>query len=174
MINTMRIHRRLILRRLAGGGTILCTFLGDMGKSQAQTTPTGSAASRPLPLVILDPGHGGRDPGTTGVTGTLEKDVTLASGLALKSALEARGCYRVELTRTDDQFISREDRVDMTRNLGAHLFISLHADRLSNASVRGASAPQGSVNRSSVYVGAGARIVPDAESIAAAVLDLMV
>jgi N-acetylmuramoyl-L-alanine amidase len=139
MINAMRIHRRLILRRLAGGGTILCTFLGDMGKSQAQTTPTGSAASRPLPLVILDPGHGGRDPGTTGVTGTLEKDVTLASGLALKTALEARGCYRVELTRTEDQFISREDRVDMTRNLGAHLFISLHADRLSNASVRGAS-----------------------------------
>jgi len=139
MINAVRIHRRLILRRLAGGGTVFCTFPGDIAKLLAQSTPAGSATSRPLPLVVLDPGHGGRDPGTTGVTGTLEKDVTLASGLALKTALEARGCYRVELTRTEDQFISREDRVDMTRNLGAHLFISLHADRLSNASVRGAS-----------------------------------
>src|SRR5271154_3631218 len=139
MITTMRIRRRLILRRLAGGGAIFCTLLGDLGKSGAETAPAGSAASRPLPLVILDPGHGGRDPGTTGVTGTLEKDVTLASGLALKTALEARGCYRVELTRTEDQYISREDRVDMTRILGAHLFLSLHADRLSNASVRGAS-----------------------------------
>jgi N-acetylmuramoyl-L-alanine amidase len=139
MITAMRIRRRLILRRLAGGGAIFCTLLGDIAKSCAQTAPVGGAASKPLPLIIVDPGHGGRDPGTTGVTGTLEKDVTLASGLALKTALEARGCYRVELTRAEDQYISREDRVDMTRNLGAHLFLSLHADRLSNASVRGAS-----------------------------------
>ena len=135
----MRIRRRLVLRHLAGGGAIFCTFLGETGKGIASIAPTGGAASRPPPIIILDPGHGGRDPGATGVSGTLEKDVTLASAMSVKAALEARGCYRIELTRTEDQFISREDRVDMTRELGASLFLSLHADRLSNASVRGAS-----------------------------------
>jgi N-acetylmuramoyl-L-alanine amidase len=139
MITAMGIHRRLLLRRMAGGGAIFCTFLGGLDKIGAQATPSGGVATRRPPLVIVDPGHGGRDPGATGVAGTLEKDVTLASALTLKTALEARGCYRVELTRTEDQFLSREDRVDMTRELGASLFLSLHADRLSNPSVRGAS-----------------------------------
>jgi N-acetylmuramoyl-L-alanine amidase len=128
-----------MLRRLAGGGAIFWTLFGKQGKSLAQITPAGSTGAHSRPLVIIDPGHGGRDPGTTGATGTLEKDVTLASALILKKALEDRGCYRVDLTRTEDQFVSREDRVDMTINKGAHLFLSLHADRLANPAVRGAS-----------------------------------
>jgi N-acetylmuramoyl-L-alanine amidase len=139
MITATGIHRRLLLRRMAGGSAIFCTFLGAVDQISARATPSGSSAPRQPPLVIIDPGHGGRDPGATGVAGTLEKDVTLASALTLKKALEARGCYRVELTRTVDQFLSKDDRVDMTRELGASLFLSLHADRLSNPSVRGAS-----------------------------------
>jgi N-acetylmuramoyl-L-alanine amidase len=82
--------------------------------------------------------------------------VALASALALKAALEARGGYRVELTRSGDQFLSREDRVDMTRDLGASLFLSLHADRWSNAAVRGAS----------VYTLARTATDPDTEALA--------
>jgi len=95
--------------------------------------------ARRAPLIILDPGHGGRDRGATGASGTFEKDVTLASAGALKAALESRGRYRVELTRTDDRYVMREDRVDFARDLGASLFLSLHADTLPDASVRGAS-----------------------------------
>ena len=94
---------------------------------------------RQAPLIVLDPGHGGKDPGAIGIAGVHEKDITLASAMSLKAALEARGAYRVELTRTEDQFISREDRVDMAHELGATLFLSLHADRWSNAAVRGAA-----------------------------------
>lgn len=134
---TLRIRRRLILRQLAGGGAIFWTVLGNMDRS-AQAATAGKAPDL-APLVILDPGHGGHDPGATGVTGTLEKDVTLASALVLKAALEAVGRYRIALTRTEDAFVAREDRVDIARELGASLFLSMHADQLSDPSVRGAS-----------------------------------
>ncbi len=89
--------------------------------------------------MLVDPGHGGYDPGTRGATGTLEKDVTLASALALKSVLEEAGRYRVELTRSRDQYISLEDRVRLAQDLGASLVLSMHADEVSDPSVRGAS-----------------------------------
>jgi N-acetylmuramoyl-L-alanine amidase len=136
MISANGLRRRLILRRLAGGGVFFCTILGKTDLYQAWASRAGPGVT---PLVILDPGHGGRDPGATGVAGTLEKDVTLASALALKSALEAVGRYRVKLTRAEDRFVTREDRVDIARELGASLFLSMHADQLSDPLVRGAS-----------------------------------
>ena len=106
-----------------------------------QAAPAGlaGAAWRPVPLVIVDPGHGGNDPGAIGATGTLEKDVTLASARTLKAVLQASGRYRVELTRTEDHYMPREDRVTIAHDLGASLFLSMHADQLSDPSVRGAS-----------------------------------
>ena len=89
--------------------------------------------------MLVDPGHGGYDPGTSGVAGTLEKDVTLASALALKAVLEEAGRYRVELTRSGDQYVSLEDRVRLAQELGASLVLSMHADEVSDPSVRGAS-----------------------------------
>ena len=146
MINRMRIRRRLILSRMASGGSaVLCTFLagldglGGLDGNMALATPARATPRRPAALVILDPGHGGRDPGATGVTGSLEKDITLASALTLKGYLEAAWRYRVELTRTADRYVGREDRVDIARALGASLFLSMHADKLSDSSVRGAS-----------------------------------
>jgi N-acetylmuramoyl-L-alanine amidase len=121
-----------------GGGAVFCTFLTTLDREVALAARTGDA-NRRQPLVVVDPGHGGRDPGATGAAGTLEKNVTLASAVALKSALEARGRYRVELTRVRDQFVHPLDRVDIALELGASLFLSMHADRLSNASIRGAS-----------------------------------
>jgi N-acetylmuramoyl-L-alanine amidase len=137
MLTATRVRRRLILRQFAGGGAIFCSLLGNMDRQQAQGAR--AKAERPPPLVILDPGHGGRDPGATGVAGTLEKDVTLASAFALKASLEAEGRYRVALTRALDHYVAPDDRVDLARDLGASLFLSMHADQLSDPGVRGAS-----------------------------------
>ena len=136
---TPRIGRRRILRRLSGGGAVFWTFLSGIGRSNAQTTSPHDTTTRRRPLVLVDPGHGGYDPGTSGVAGTLEKDVTLASALALKAMLEQTGRYHVELTRSRDQYISLEDRVRLAQDLGASLVLSMHADEVSDPSVRGAS-----------------------------------
>lgn len=89
-------------------------------------------------VVVIDAGHGGKDPGARGVAGTREKDVTLASALALRTALQERG-YRVVLTRADDTFLELEDRVAIARREKAALFISLHADSHSDGRAHGAS-----------------------------------
>ena len=102
------------------------------GRSLATARPSG-----PLPLVVLDPGHGGRDPGTIGGQGTLEKRITLAAGLELKRQLEAAGRCRVLLTRSRDTFIPLAGRVEFARRRDAALFLSLHADSAPGA--RGAS-----------------------------------
>jgi N-acetylmuramoyl-L-alanine amidase len=91
------------------------------------------------PLIMLDPGHGGKDPGAIGVAGTYEKHIALASAHALKQRLEATGRYRVSMTRATDYFIPLEDRVSIAQDKGADLFVSMHADSIPDHSVRGAS-----------------------------------
>jgi N-acetylmuramoyl-L-alanine amidase len=93
----------------------------------------------PAPLVVLDPGHGGKDPGAIGISGTYEKQVSLATAFELKRRLEAEGRYRVALTRNRDTFVPLDDRVAKAQALGAALFVSMHADALSDHLVRGAS-----------------------------------
>ena len=93
----------------------------------------------PLPLVLLDPGHGGKDPGAIGATGTYEKHVALAAAEELQRHLGRAGGCRAELTRTRDVFIPLQDRVAIAQQRGARLFLSLHADALSDPGVRGAS-----------------------------------
>jgi N-acetylmuramoyl-L-alanine amidase len=88
---------------------------------------------------MLDPGHGGKDPGAIGVSGTYEKHVSLATAQELKRQLEAGGHYRVALTRSHDVFIPLDDRVAIAQGRGAALFVSMHADALSDHAVRGAS-----------------------------------
>jgi len=95
-------------------------------------------------IVVIDPGHGGIDPGTQ-VAAIAEKAVVLAFGLKLKEQLEAQGRYRVIMTRSDDTFISLNDRVRIARGVEASLFISIHADSLAQAQdVRGATVYTGS------------------------------
>jgi len=105
--------------------------------------PGGNAALRPhdggLPVIVIDPGHGGIDPGAIGVSGIYEKHITLAMARELKAALERTGRYQVHLTRDRDVFIRLRDRVAIARQYGADLFISLHADAVQNPSIRGLS-----------------------------------
>lgn len=86
------------------------------------------AAPTPLPVVVLDPGHGGKDPGATGANGTLEKRLTLLMALELKRQLESAGRCRVLLTRQRDVFVPLGARVEFARRHQAALFLSLHAD----------------------------------------------
>jgi N-acetylmuramoyl-L-alanine amidase len=106
---------------------------------------TSSAAKQPendpkrgKPLIIIDPGHGGIDPGAVGESVT-EKELTLAVAKALKKELEATGKFRVSLTRSKDVYIPLRDRFGLAREKGADLFISLHADSHNDPLTRGAS-----------------------------------
>lgn len=103
--------------------------------------PPAAAAPRTLKkrVIVLDPGHGGKDPGAVGVTGIYEKDVVLDMSKELKKLLEATGRYTVHLTRDDDSFIKLPDRVAFARDKQADLFISVHADSNPVASARGSS-----------------------------------
>lgn len=91
------------------------------------------------PLIMIDPGHGGKDPGSSSRQGLREKDVTLGIATGLRDELMTSGRYDVALTRSSDVFIELEDRVTKARNLGADLFISLHADAGGKPATRGAS-----------------------------------
>ena len=117
-------------------GTIASGRIGG-ATTAAAATPAPNARAARLPLVVLDPGHGGKDPGTIGRSGTLEKRITLAAALELKRQLEAGGRCRVALTRSRDVFVSLDGRVDFARKREAALFLSLHADSAPGA--RGAS-----------------------------------
>lgn len=97
------------------------------------------ASSGKKPLIVIDPGHGGVDPGALGANGVYEKQVTLTIAKALKEALEDTGRYRVLLTREKDTYLKLYKRVEFARKNGADLFVSLHADSIGKSNVRGAS-----------------------------------
>jgi N-acetylmuramoyl-L-alanine amidase len=90
-------------------------------------------------VVVLDPGHGGPDPGAISVSGLREKDLTLKVARAVKRILEATGRYSVRLTRSEDVYIPLRKRYQLAEEAGGELFISLHADTNSDSRVRGAS-----------------------------------
>lgn len=95
------------------------------------------------PVIVIDPGHGGIDGGAVGTSQLLEKNVALAVGLELRKALLAGGRYDVRMTRSTDVFVSLDRRLKFSREAGADLFISLHADSLEDLSaakaIRGAT-----------------------------------
>ncbi len=97
--------------------------------------------STPLykPLIVIDAGHGGRDPGAIAKNGVYEKYITLNAAKELKEELERTGQFRAVLTRTDDTYIALRDRTRIARNFNGDIFISLHADSLGRKNVRGAS-----------------------------------
>ena len=90
------------------------------------------------PIVLIDPGHGGRDPGATGVSGTVtEKQLTLAMASELADLLEKRGRVRLALTREGDTYLTLDQRAAIARRIGASLFVSLHMDSAPNPLARG-------------------------------------
>ena len=111
--------------------------LDPPGKGFAQPKIYGPAGR---PLVVIDAGHGGHDPGAISPhNGAREKDITLAVARKIRDELVASGRVRVALTREDDTFIVLRDRTAIARGLGAALFISIHADSASTSAAEGAT-----------------------------------
>lgn len=140
------IERRFLLP--PGDGVNHYRYVIDL-KSTGRATPRQPEATRPnatqrpparaeRPLIVIDAGHGGHDPGASGAH-SRESAVTLAAALALKAELERTGRYRVRLTRETDVYVDLYQRVRIARNAGADLFISLHADAGADPATRGAS-----------------------------------
>ena len=98
--------------------------------------PTANQPSRRQPIIVLDPGHGGEDPGAISPKGLREKDVVLSIARETKKQLESMG-YKVYMTRNEDVFIPLGVRVAKARQLRADLFVSIHADAFTNPSARG-------------------------------------
>ena len=126
-------------------------FLAAVSESAAKRSDTAASVTEAVPptgdtrqVVVIDPGHGGIDPGAV-VASIAEKNVVLAFGQALKDSLAATGRYRVVMTRDDDRFVPLGERVRAARAAGANLFVSIHADSLTQAQeVRGATIYTGS------------------------------
>ncbi len=92
------------------------------------------------PIILIDPGHGGRDPGAPGVSGTIqEKALTLAFARELRDLLAKNGRVRVGLTRDGDTTLSLEQRAAIARSIGAALLVSVHMDSAPNPLARGAT-----------------------------------
>ncbi len=118
----------------------------DTGEATSQpdphahtAVPPGGGQAAETIAVVLDPGHGGIDPGAVSRSGVREKDVVLEFAQQLRSALEDTGRFEVHMTREDDIFVSLADRVRFAREQRASLFISIHADSVARGAVSGAS-----------------------------------
>lgn len=101
-------------------------YSGHENKSKSRSS-FGKAHSG-KPVIMIDPGHGGVDPGTEGPDGTYEKDVVLAYARELRTRLQKTGRYVVKLTRDEDEIVPLRMRVAIARKANASIFISLHAD----------------------------------------------
>lgn len=106
------------------------------GVGRAPTASGATAGAAPV-LVVLDPGHGGEDTGAEGPGGLLEKDVVLAVAREIKHLLETERGIAVRLTRTDDSFRPLLERTAFANNLGADLFVSLHANAAPRTTLNG-------------------------------------
>jgi len=109
-------------------------------KSKKKTATLPERAKLPVPAirkVVLDPGHGGKDPGAIGVGGIAEKDIVLAVAKKLERKLKQEMGVEVVLTRRDDRFIPLEDRTAIANAEGADLFVSLHMNASPNGEARG-------------------------------------
>ncbi|UPT73896.1 MAG: N-acetylmuramoyl-L-alanine amidase [Elusimicrobiota bacterium] len=133
----------------------------EIPKDEPQTETTGESEKKPLPavqpqgekivkteilpkastpaktskkrrLIVIDAGHGGKDPGATGTRGTREKDVNLAAALELSRVLKERGDFEVLLTRDEDVFLPLSERSEIANSRGADLFVSLHCNAAGN------------------------------------------
>jgi N-acetylmuramoyl-L-alanine amidase len=140
---------------IVAAATVVLAFSSRSGaasQSQSRSTVTvslppaatdriyASPLARGRPIVVIDPGHGGRDPGATSISGEVkEKALTLVLAQALRDQLVKRGRVRVAMTRDDDRYLSLEERAAVARRLDAAMFVSLHMDSAANPLARGAS-----------------------------------
>jgi N-acetylmuramoyl-L-alanine amidase len=133
-------------------GALVFAFAGRSSDAAAQSSLTinlpppardriyASPVAKGRPIVVIDAGHGGRDPGASSVSGQVrEKELTLVLAQALRDELVKRGRVRVAMTRDDDSYLALDDRAAVARRLDAAMFVSIHIDSAANPLARGAS-----------------------------------
>lgn len=149
------MHRRGAIAGAAATAAalaILFVLVGRGSDAAAQSSVTvnltppandriyASPFAKGRPIVVIDAGHGGRDPGATSVSGQVrEKELTLVLAQALRDELVKRGRVRVAMTRDDDRYLTLDDRAGVARRLSAAMFVSIHIDSAANPLARGAS-----------------------------------
>ena len=111
----------------------------DLEPKLARAAVARDVSTQRIFTVVIDPGHGGIDPGAQGPGGTSEKEVVLGIGWELKRLIDAQPGMRAVLTRTDDRFLKLRERIDLAHRYEADLFISLHANAYHSPKVRGSS-----------------------------------
>ena len=128
---------------------LLALLLGEGANRVPAPAEPGAAAASPAPApkprvarlatVVIDPGHGGEDPGARGRGGSYEKDITLMIARRLKALIDAEPEMRAMLTREGDYYLPLQMRVDKARKVKADLFVSVHADAFVRPHARGSS-----------------------------------
>jgi N-acetylmuramoyl-L-alanine amidase len=121
-----------------GAGTGAAYAAASASDTAAEAAPSENDKPRKphdKPVIVIDPGHGGIDPGALGANNVAEKSIVLSVALQLKAALLKTKRYQVKMTRTDDIFVSLDRRLKFSADNGADLFISLHADSIEEKSV---------------------------------------
>jgi N-acetylmuramoyl-L-alanine amidase len=104
-------------------------------RSESATAAPRSIVQKPV--VVLDPGHGGKDPGARAWTGELEKDIVLDLAERVARRLRSSGDIEVVMTRSGDEFVTLADRRDSSRRWNADVFVSIHANASHSAAARG-------------------------------------
>lgn len=121
--------------------------------------PTANPIRGRIPVIVIDAGHGGHDPGApSALKGRHEKEAALSIALAIKTELNRTGKFKVILTRETDVFVPFRERLDIPKRANADLFISIHGDSIADRSVRG----------STIYTLSDGRADKEAERLAAA------
>lgn len=131
VIDIESYERYRLLQLTAPDRVVIDFFRARPGVERPAPGATGDVRlplpMRPIRKVVLDPGHGGKDPGAIGIGKLQEKDVTLALAKALRKELEAQG-FEVALTREEDRYLSLEERTAKAEGLGGDLFVSVHVN----------------------------------------------
>ncbi len=151
-----RLLRLALTFPLLGAGALGSATSWAAETKASARAPAGRSPARQR-LIMLDPGHGGADPGAVGARGTLEKDVTLDIAREVARLLSGQHRVGAKLTRSDDRFLALDERVALARGARADLFVSIHADSAPNRQARGLSAYTLSEKGSDAFAAALAR-----------------
>ena len=134
-----KAYRKLIEEAVATPTSIddlIAAMPVPLAPAEARTVDDAGSGKHGKPVVVIDAGHGGHDPGAIGGKGYREKDIVLQFAKALRQALQQRG-YRVIMTREGDTFLKLKERSAVARQHHAALFISIHADKFRQRGVGG-------------------------------------
>ncbi len=129
---------RLVLDFAAGAGVGINSGISPQKAEKQESKPTAKESDIKQHIIVIDAGHGGKDPGCIGRGGTKEKTVVLSVAKKLKSKLDANG-YKTFLTRSNDTYLKLADRAEIAEKKHADLFISLHANANPSRDMRGFS-----------------------------------